>query len=258
MYGDFNDADNEINYSNCFNEFELLTHDEENMDYINLYSNQKEKKNLGRKRKNCKERRNHTKFEINNMTRKLIVNFIKILLAFINNIIQIKIKNLTIKINEEELIINKIKNIRHNQKTDFTIRKINDLFNKKLEEILSEKITKKYINYPENYNQLVIKELCKDEKNQNIVSIFNSTFLECLRYFRKDDDILNDPKYSFLNGLQNYFDKFIQDLVNDEDKNNNENKYEDKEYFNKLNFLIKNMEKIYGKKKSRASRQKRD
>ena len=64
MYDYLNDDDDECNFLNQnMGENDLINH-EQNINSFNLDSNKKEKKKLGRKRKNSKESGNHDKFEV--------------------------------------------------------------------------------------------------------------------------------------------------------------------------------------------------
>ena len=64
------------------------------------------------------------------------------------------------------------------------------------------------------------------------------TFLECLRYYRKDKEYINNIKYSCLNGLQNQFDNLIEKL---------KEKHEEK-YVNEFIDFIKNYENFIEKR----------
>ena len=70
------------------------------------------------------------------------------------------------------------------------------------------------------------------------------TFLECLKYYRKDEDIINDAKYSCLKGLEKGFENLKDRLIQ---KN-------DEKYADMLIELIKKFEKVYFDKKSRVKR----
>ena len=73
------------------------------------------------------------------------------------------------------------------------------------------------------------------------------TILESIKYFRNDKDLINNPKYSCLKGLDKCFIDFKKKLL----KKNNE------EYVNNMIDLIKNFEDIYNNKKSREKRSKK-
>ena len=79
---------------------------------------------------------------------------------------------------------------------------------------------------------------------ENITSILDKTFLECLKYYRKDSDIINDSQYDCLKWLEKNFEVLKDRLM----KNN------DERYADKLIKLIKEFEEIYSKKKSRVKR----
>ena len=74
------------------------------------------------------------------------------------------------------------------------------------------------------------------------------TFLDCLKYFRMDEDVYNDPDYSCLKGLEKYFLQLRKEL--------SAAKYNET-YIDNLIQLFKDFEKVYGNKKSRAPRIKK-
>ena len=74
---------------------------------------------------------------------------------------------------------------------------------------------------------------------EKITCIFEITFLECLKFFRKDEKIINDTKYKCLNGLEKNFEEIKEKLL----------KENDEKYVNGIINLMKNYEKIYSNKK---------
>ena len=202
---------------------------------------------LGRKKKNSGEIGKHDKYAENNMTRKMKVIIKNDLLDFINS----KIKN---ELNLSNIIINgkiykeneiKLLNIKQDQIKDTNVD-FNLLFlNTKIKDILSEKISKNNrIKYPSNFNDILINKIYQIENGESITSILDMTFLECLKYYRKDEDIINDAKYSCLKGLEKGFENLKDRLIQ---KN-------DEKYADMLIELIKKFEKVYFDKKSRVKR----
>ena len=206
------------------------------------------KKLLGRKKKNSGEIGKHDKYAENNMTRKMKVIIKNDLLDFINS----KIKN---ELNLSNIIINgkiykeneiKLLNIKQDRIKDTNVDFNLTFLNTKIKDILSEKISKNNrIKYPSNFNDILINKIYHIKNGESITSILDMTFLECLKYYRKDEDIINDAKYSCLKGLEKGFENLKDKLMN-----NNE----EEDYVDKLIELIKEFEEIYSKKKSRVKR----
>ena len=206
---------------------------------------------LGRKKKNSGEIGKHDKYAENNMIRKMKVIIKNDLLDFINS----KIKN---ELNLHNTIINgkiykkneiKLLNIKQDQIKDTNVDFNLVFLNTKIKDILSEKISKNNrIKYPSNFNDILINKIYQIENGESITSILDMTFLECLKYYRKDEDIINDAKYSCLKGLEKGFENLKERLMN-----NNE----EEDYVDKLIELIQKFEVIYSTKKSRAKRVKK-
>ena len=202
---------------------------------------------LGRKKKNSGEIGKHDKYAENNMIRKMKVIIKNDLLDFINS----KIKN---ELNLSNIIINgkiykdneiKLLNIKQDQIKDTNVDFNLVFLNTKIKDILSEKISKNNrIKYPSNFNDILINKIYHIKNGESITSILDMTFLECLKYYRKDKDIINDDKYSCLKGLEKGFENLKDKLM----------KKNDEKYADMLIELIKEFEEIYSKKKSRVKR----
>ena len=202
---------------------------------------------LGRKKKNSGEIGKHNKYAENNMIRKMKVIIKNDLLDFINS----KIKN---ELNLSNIIINgkiykeneiKLLNIKQDQIKDTNVDFNLVFLNTKIKDILSEKISKNNrIKYPSNFNDILINKIYHIKNGESITSILDMTFLECLKYYRKDKDIINDDKYSCLKGLEKGFENLKDKLM----------KKNDEKYADMLIELIKEFEEIYSKKKSRVKR----
>jgi hypothetical protein len=202
---------------------------------------------LGRKKKNSGEIGKHDKYAENNMIRKMKVIIKNDLLDFINS----KIKN---ELNLSNIIINgkiykeneiKLLNIKQDQIKDTNVDFNLTFLNTKIKDILSEKISKNNrIKYPSNFNDILINKIYQIENGESITSILDMTFLECLKFYRKDEDIINDAKYSCLKGLEKGFENLKDKLM----------KKNDEKYADMLIELIKKFEKVYFDKKSRVKR----
>ena len=209
-----------------------------------LQQESNKKKLLGRKKKNSGEKGVHNKFSEDNIIRKIkpIVN--NSLRQFIN----IKIKECLdlSKINFNGIKHKDIKflKIKQNQVKDTNVENNKKLLNKKVKDFFNDKRSGNFSSYSENFNGLLIEKLYEIDTDKKVVCILEKTFLECLRYFRMDEDILNDPNYSCLKGLEKSFLELKKKLLKDNDEI----------YSKKLINSIKNFEAIILKKKGRAKR----
>ena len=203
---------------------------------------------LGRKRTNSGEVGEHTKYAQDNMIRKFkpyfkdslkdLINLnIKKYIRFPNNIFNGK--------NYKKL---EILNINQEQVKDISVEMNKQFLEKKIKDFFSVKISGNYNNYPENFNELLIEEIYKNENGEKVTCILEKKISECLRYFRMDEDVYYDPNYSCLKGLEKSFIDFKEELL---EKNN-------EKYANDMVSLIKNFEVIYSNKRSRAKRIKKN
>ena len=112
--------------------------------------------------------------------------------------------------------------------------------------VLSDNISGKFKKYPKNFNKEIINNIYASENGGHIRNILDKTFLECLKYYRKDANIFGDTNYACLNGLQKGFQQFRNELSGDNNK-----QYEDG-----IISLINNFEIIYSNKIPRKKRKK--
>ena len=183
------------------------------------------KKFLGRKN------HRHDKFFTDNLMRKIKSLLISKLLDFINKKISELYNN---EIGNGFLIIKLFrpnKKIVESQKIIFN----KELLNKTIGEIFSTDISNKYKNYLPTHNKNLIEKLKKEEdpvKNEYFNGLFNTTFLECLEYFRGDrvnnryieglikfSELEHDEKFrtiendNYINYLKEYL-KCYENIVN--------------------------------------------
>ena len=192
----------------------------------------KNKKALGRKRKNSEEKGIHNKYCEDNILRKIKSTILLHLLEFLNSVIY-NIYNGKIG---KGLFKKELKKLNQSQIVDM---KSNQLFlNKTLKEIFSDEISTKYSNFPGNQNKKIIEGLLNEkdlEKRNKFQSLFSLTFLDCLEHFRGT--------------------KTITDLEGFEKYDNHEEKFwDDKEYLRLFKYYISNFENIIRKKKHRNKR----
>ena len=204
---------------------------------------------LGRKKKNSGEKGKHDKYSENNMSRKIKVIIKNEVLELINK--EIRKLNLTnIMIKEKRYKYDEIKllNIKQTQIEDTTVDGTNKFLTLKIKDILSEDISKNYKSHPLDFNAILIDIIYHIESGKNVTSILDKTFLECLKYFRKDEDIINDSEYDCLKGLEKKFETLKESLM----------KEHDERYADMLIELMKKFEIIYYNKKPRAKRVKKN
>ena len=204
------------------------------------------KKLLGRKRKNSESKGKHTKYDLDNRVRKVKVLFKNALLEFINS----KMKNIQVivEIKGKKYIASELLNIRPKLIEDININANKTLLVTPIKNILSDNISGAYKNYPKDYNKIVIEKIFENEDNKILINILNMTFLECLKYYRKNEEIISNDKYDCLKGLEKKYENLpnlLKKGVNDSDE-----EYE-KGIFN----LIDNFDKIYIKKTPRTKKE---
>lgn len=177
------------------------------------------KKKRGRKMKqnnSTKEENNqntHDKFSNDNLLRKIQIHYISFLISIINLILR--------DLNYEEQFLKLNYNIKKNINKKF----FESLKNKKLSEIICNKISKKYKKYDSNinikiYNKIKNNEILKNFFNENYLSFFKNIYYESKR-------IINLKKYGlekeiFLSEEIKMFKDLLQDNI---DENIDNKKY---------------------------------
>ena len=160
-----------------------------------------EKNNIlvGNKRNNNDKKR-HSKHFFDNKVRRIKVLFKNALFEFINS--KIKNLNLIVEINGKIYIVYELLNIKPKRVEDTNIISNLILFDTQIMDFLSEDISDKFTKYPKNYNKVVIDKILENANNQNLIDILNMTYLDCLKYYRKDEEIINDDNYSCLKRIR--------------------------------------------------------
>ena len=192
----------------------------------------KVKKILGKKRKGSNlTKRKHNKFCDDNLRRKIKHIIISKLMAFINKKINI-LYNGDIG---EGILIKKLLTLNHEQIANAIIDYNIKFLDKKIGEIFSENISTIYTNYPKEHNKKLIKKLTEEEDNNKkayFINLFNLTFLQCLKHFRKSENIKELDGFMEYDEVMKQFDK-------------------EKDYKECLEYYIINYEDIIKSKKSR-------
>ena len=186
----------------------------------------KEKKKIGRKKKEFEGLGQHNKFSDDNIINKIKHAILQKARIFINQ----KIK--TLCVNEDGKILQKnvLFKLKQNQLESSKSAYDKEFLRKTLGEIFSQEISSKYILHPSTHNKNLIESLMddKNEKNKTIFCrIFNLTFVECLEHFR------GSKKFEVLEGINN-----LEDYLKEK------NFEEDKEYCILFKYFVNNFEKI--------------
>jgi hypothetical protein len=216
-----------------------------NPNVINFPKQKKvEKKKLGRKTKNSREKGDHNEYSEDNLIRRSKRIFCTDFLEYINSKIEELEIELSITIDNKEYNVKKLLNLGEKITKDTSVDGNKALLKSPIKIILYE-ISKKYTQKPKNYNIVAIEELSKNEKCKEIRNILNLNYLDCLKYYRRDDDALEDDYLKCLNDLEKKFDQLPQDL---------KKKGYDKSYEEAIIDVIKDFENIYYNKKARKKR----
>ena len=201
---------------------------------------------LGRKKKNSGEIGLHDKYSENNRVRKFKVIIKDALLDLINSKIKENI-NLTILIGQKEFTVDGLLNIRQDQIISTNVMDNRQLLDKTIRELFSDEIAHNFRKYPKNYNKLVIDKIYEIDNDEKITPILDMKFSDCIKYFRKEQNYMDDERYFCLKGLEKKFENLTIDLTNEGN---------DEKYIEMLFDLIYNFENIFFAKKSRKRRGK--
>ena len=218
-----NKIDYNLNLENSETGFSNLKK-EENIDNTKISDNNKPKDNLlGRKKKI------HTKYDFDNIFKKIKSTLLIYLLNFINMLIK-KIYNDNIG---HDIFLKQLLRIDNKE---FSSINNQELLNKTLKEIFSENsLSQKYSKYNKKHNRYLIEQLLNEEDEEKRVffnKLFNLNFIKCLKHF-SGSEIIEE-----LNGLDS-LDKFL-------------NKFEDDiEYQKNVKFYISQIEEIMKRKKKK-------
>ena len=200
----------------------------------------KEKKDLGRKKKEYEGLGLHNKFSDDNIIRKVKNAILQNTRIFINSKIKTIYEYKNNKFSKRKELLKMKKSQPISSRVDYN----KNFLEKNFGEIFSDNISSKYIQYPSSHNKKLIESLINDEDEQkrkifNAIFNFNLTFLDCLNHFR-GSKIIEELKG--LNNLEEYLKraKIIKD----------------KEYCTIFKYFVNNFEKIIMDKKSRIKNKK--
>ena len=188
------------------------------------------------------ERKIHDKFSDDNMRKKCKNIVLKYAFIFINNKIKEKYNN---DIGHGKFK-KELKVINQENKINSTIKNDKLFLNKTLKEIFSEDISARLYNFPKNFNKILIESLIEEDNNEErkeyFNKLFNITFLDCLKYFREDNNF-------FINELSGFkrISDIKEELINKQGK----------EYVDMLIYYLKNFQEIINKKQARKNKTKK-
>ena len=180
-----------------------------------------------------KTKKKHTKYNDDNMIRKIKHIILISLLDFINS----KIRELYNNNIGKGILIKQLQTLNQKQKTESNVEFNKNFLNKTIGEIFSNEITKRKSTLFPDHNKIIIQGLLneKDEFKKNYFNtLFNLTFLESLEHFRGTKFV---PVLQGMNSLDNEIKNYI-----------------DEDYIALLNRYSKDYAKIIRKKKSRKKR----
>ena len=247
---------NENNFINIHNEEENIIPNQDIIPIYNIASNINNVQNdlnsqyvahnfiLGRKTKKSGLTGCHGKYAEDNRVRKVKVCLKDSLFRKINSEIQ---KNaISINIDGKEYKVDGLLDINQEQTINTTVGENLKLLKRKLKDFFSVGISNKFKNYPKNFNKLIIEKLYQ-ENFTNVTSILDKTFLDSLKYFRKDKDVYDNEEFSCLQGIEKDFEELPQKFR----KEGHDNRY-----INMVINLINNFEQIYYEKTPRETKNK--
>lgn len=186
----------------------------------------------------------HGKYAEDNRVRKVKVCLKDSLFRKINSEIQ---KNaISINIDGKEYKVDGLLDINQEQTINTTVGENLKLLKRKLKDFFSVGISNKFKNYPKNFNKLIIEKLYQ-ENFTNVTSFLDKTFLDSLKYFRKDKDVYDNEEFSCLQGIEKDFEELPQKFR----KEGHDNRY-----INMVINLINNFEQIYYEKTPRETKNK--
>ena len=182
---------------------------------------------------------NNKKYSTDNLPRKIKTIAFELIFKFCNKKIEeIYNNNILNGIN-----IKTLKKISYNQIKKMSADYNKILLNKKIKEIFSVDISKKYTDFPPSHNKNLINLLLNEEDKEKKIqfnNLFNKTFKECLEQIR------GDKNHEGLEGLEEaYIEYKNKEIISLEENDNS------REYRNKFEEMLKNYEESFFNKKQK-------
>ena len=204
-----------------------------------------DKKKCGRKRMNGNNTTEHNKFSDDNVRRKVKHLCFKYLLLFINAQIKKMYNN---KIGQG-VFQKQFKTLNQSQISNAKITFNQQLLEKDLGEIFSDKVTGKLTNIPSEHNKELIQKLINEEDLEKRIyfqKLFSLKLKDCFEHFCGNKVIDELEGMELFNEISEITSEYLE-------------KYEDgKEYIHQLEYYLKNYERIIKNKRARKERIKKN
>ena len=168
----------------------------------------RKKKNLGRRKKEKKyrTRASHNKFNKDNIVRKIKIHFLNAGIKYINK----KYNEFHCLKRTKQKFLQKLKQ----KYTDYLTKKEEKIFlSKKLNEILSDTVSKRCKNHNKDYNRKNIKKLINNGEPKNLIEFLDKTIEDVYRiYISEEKDKI--PEFNLENDLMS-----IEEDINEKGEN---------------------------------------
>ena len=168
----------------------------------------RKKKNLGRRKKEKKyrTRASHNKFNKDNIVRKIKIHFLNAGIKYINK----KYNEFHYLKRTKQKFLQKLKQ----KYTDYLTKKEEKIFlSKKLNEILSDTVSKRCKNHNKDYNRKNIKKLINNGEPKNLIEFLDKTIEDVYRiYISEEKDKI--PEFNLENDLMS-----IEEDINEKGEN---------------------------------------
>ena len=204
-----------------------------------------DKKKCGRKRKNENNTTEHNKFSDDNVRRRVKHLCFKYLLLFINS----QIKEIYNNKIGQGIFQKQLQTLNQSQISNAKILFNQQLLEKNLGEIFSDKVTGKLTNIPCDHNKKLIQKLINEEDIEKRIyfqKLFNVKLKDCFEHFSGNKVINELEGMELFNEISEITSEYLE-------------KYEDgKDYIQQLEYYLKNYENIIKNKRSRKERSKKN
>ena len=204
-----------------------------------------DKKKCGRKRKNENNTTEHNKFSDDNVRRRVKHLCFKYLLLFINS----QIKEIYNNKIGQGIFQKQLQTLNQSQISNAKILFNQQLLEKNLGEIFSDKVTGKLTNIPSEHNKDLIQKLINEEDIEKRIyfqKLFNVKLKDCFEHFSGNKVIDELEGMELFNEISEITSEYLE-------------KYEDgKDYIQQLEYYLKNYENIIKNKRSRKERSKKN
>ena len=195
----------------------------------------------GRKKKSDNSKRKHNKFSSDNIFKKIKTKLIEIAIDFINNIVN-RNKEDPIKVKFKKIDYKYINQMRQ----DLDI----ELLNEPLKNLLLKDVSKKYSNISADSNRIKLKNLIKNEKNDEITMfVLNLPFRDFIELYCSKKTIYDIKSSSNIDS--GFCQKIMKELPGIDSLLNKILKKNDGKFLSHFIFLLYNYEKSILIKKGR-------